>query len=101
MLGLDCSGFVGWCYWNVFNKQPGCSTANFTTSLGLPQTSFMNLQPGDIGLSNVPGSSSNHIGIFVGFDENGKALWVHCNGSTANVAVNNYNGFRYYYKLIP
>lgn len=101
VLGLDCSGFVGWCYWNAFDTQPGCSTANFTTSLGLPQTSFMNLQPGDIGLSSVPGSSSNHIGIFVGFDENGKALWVHCNGSTANVAVNNYNGFRYYYKLIP
>lgn len=100
-LGLDCSGFVGWCYWNAFDTQPGCSTSNFTTSLGLSQTSFMNMKPGDIGLSNVPGSPSNHIGIFVGFDENGKALWVHCNGSTANVAVNNYNGFKFYYQLLP
>lgn len=99
--GLDCSGFVGWCYWNTFDTQPGLSTASFTTSLGLPQISFRDLQPGDIGLENRPGSTTNHIGIFVGYDENGKALWVHCNGSTGNVAVNNTNCFRLYYNLLP
>ena len=99
--GLDCSGFVGWCYWNVFDVQPGLSTANFTTSLGLSQISFSDMRPGDIGLENRPGSKTNHIGIFVGYDENGKAMWVHCNGSTGDVAVNNTNCFRLYYQLIP
>lgn len=99
--GLDCSGFVGWCYWNVFDVQPGLSTANFTTLLGLSQISFSDMRPGDIGLENRPGSKTNHIGIFVGYDENGKAMWVHCNGSTGDVAVNNTNCFRLYYQLIP
>ena len=97
--GLDCSGFVGWAYWTAFGVKPGMSTGTFTDSLGLEQIGFGELQPGDIGLQAVPGAASNHIGIFLGLDENGKALWVHCSGS-GRVVVNNTNCFRLYYRLM-
>lgn len=97
--GLDCSGFVGWAYWTAFGVKPGMSTGTFTDSLGLEQIGFGDLQPGDIGLQAVPGAASNHIGIFLGLDGNGKALWVHCSGSSG-VVVNNTNGFRLYYRLM-
>ena len=69
--GLDCSGFVGWVYWTAFGVKPGMSTGTFTDSLGLEQIGFGELQPGNIGLQAVPGAASNHIGIFLGLDENG------------------------------
>ena len=97
--GLDCSGFVGWAYWTAFGVKPGMSTGTFTDSLGLEQIGFGELQPGDIGLQAVPGAATNHIGIFLGLDGNGKALWVHCSGS-GGVVVNNTNCFRLYYRLM-
>lgn len=97
--GLDCSGFVGWAYWTAIGVKPGMSTGTFTDSLGLEQIGFGDLQPGDIGLQAVPGAASNHIGIFLGLDGDGKALWVHCSGSSGAV-VNNTNCFRLYYRLM-
>lgn len=97
--GLDCSGFVGWAYWTAFGVKPGMSTGTFTDSLGLEQIGFGELEPGDIGLQAVPGAATNHIGIFLGLDGNGKALWVHCSGS-GGVVVNNTNCFRMYYRLM-
>lgn len=97
--GLDCFGFVGWAYWTAFGVKPGMSTGIFTGSLGLEQIGFGELQPGDIGLQTVPGAVSNHIGIFLGLDGNGKALWMHCSGSSG-VVVNNTNCFRLYYRLM-
>ncbi|MCM1412644.1 MAG: NlpC/P60 family protein, partial [Lachnospiraceae bacterium] len=97
--GLDCSGFVGWAYWTAFGVKPGMSTGTFTGSLGLEQINFGELEPGDIGLQAVPGAASNHIGIFLGLDENGKALWVHCSGN-GGVVVNNTNCFQMYYRLM-
>lgn len=97
--GLDCFGFVGWAYWTAFGVMPGMSTGIFTGSLGLEQIGFGELQPGDIGLQAVPGAVSNHIGIFLGLDGNGKALWMHCSGSSG-VVVNNTNCFRLYYRLM-
>ncbi len=97
--GLDCSGFVGWCYWVIYGIQPNCSTAGFVDSLGLNRISFRNLQPGDIGIENAPGTAQNYIGIFIGYDEKGRAVWVHCNAGTNNVAVNNTNCFKWYYSI--
>lgn len=97
--GLDCSGFVGWAYWTAFGVKPGMGTGTFTDSLGLDQIGFGELEPGDIGLQAVPGAAANHIGIFLGLDGNGKALWVHCSGS-GGVVVNNTNCFRLYYRLM-
>lgn len=99
--GLDCSGFVSWVYWSVFNVKPGMSSSSFVSSLHLTRTTSDKLVPGDIGMANLPGATENHIGIFVGYDENtGRAKWVHSSGSPTNkVVCNTTNIFRYYYSL--
>ena len=93
--GLDCSGFVQWVMANNGIKVPG-STAGFSKYSTTRDHS--QLKVGDLGFCNVPGSNSNHVGIYAGQDENGNDLWVHCAGSSGTV-VNNYNGFRYYISL--
>ncbi|SDB56477.1 NlpC/P60 family protein [Butyrivibrio sp. INlla16] len=100
--GLDCSGFVSWCYWSVTGiKPPGMSTSNFTNGLHLTQVSFSEIKPGDVGFISPPGAKSNHIGIFAGFDEaTGRAKWVHCAGEPRNTVVcDTTNKFSIYYRL--
>ena len=81
-VGLDCSGFVSWVYWSVMGlRPPGMSTGTFCSSLGLQRISANQLKPGDIGLEEVPGARSNHIGIFAGYNDAGQPLWIHCSGS--------------------
>lgn len=101
--GLDCSGFVSWVYWSVVSSESascpvGQSTATFPGSLGLTRISAGELKPGDIGLEAPPGAGSNHIGFFVGYDESGRAKWVHCTGSSG-ATCNMTNCFRVYYRL--
>ncbi len=50
-------------------------------------------------MEDLPGASSNHIGYFVGFDENGRAKWAHASSGAGGVSVNTTNCFRYYYRL--
>lgn len=99
--GLDCSGFVGWVYWSVIGVKPSpaMSTSDIVPSLHLHRISFTDLKPGDIGMEDLPGASSNHIGYFAGFDENGRAKWAHCSSGAGGVTVNTTNCFRYYYRL--
>lgn len=93
--GLDCSGFVQWVMANNGIKVPG-STAGYSSYSTYRDHS--QLKVGDLGFCNLPGSSSNHVGIYAGVDENGNDLWIHCAGSSGTV-VNNYNGFKYYISL--
>lgn len=95
--GLDCSGFVQWIIWRVTDVKLGVSTSNITA--GMEVISAGELQPGDLGLMAVPGSASNHVGIFVGYNEEGQALWCHENSSAGNVSVNNTTCFRYFYRI--
>ena len=96
--GLDCSGFVQlmFCIASGANlDNVGNSTSSFVPSLGLQRCSYSDLKPGDMGMENLPGSSSNHIGIYAG-----NGMWIHCQGSPTNTVVyNNTNCFRYYYSL--
>lgn len=95
--GLDCSGFVQWTIWRVTGIRRGGSTSSITS--GLEQIDMSALQPGDLGLMNVPGAGSNHVGIFVGYDGKGQALWCHENSADGNVSVNTTACFKYYYRL--
>ena len=95
--GLDCSGFVQWIIWRETDVKLGASTSNITA--GMEVISADELQPGDLGLMAVPGSASNHVGIFVGYNEEGQALWCHENSSAGNVSVNNTTCFRYFYRI--
>lgn len=95
--GLDCSGFVQWIIWRNTDVRLGGSTATITA--GMEQITASELQPGDLGLMASPGAASNHVGIFVGYDAYGQALWCHENSGSGNVAVNNTTCFRLYYKV--
>lgn len=95
--GLDCSGFVQWVIWRVTDVKVGGSTSTITS--GMQSIPASQLKPGDLGLMAVPGSASNHVGFFVGYDKNGHALWCHENSSAGNVSVNDTTCFRYYYRI--
>lgn len=95
--GLDCSGFVQWTIWRVTGVKPGGSTSTVTS--GMERIAAVELQPGDLGLMNLPGAASNHVGIFVGYNDAGQALWCHENGADGNVSVNTTTCFKYYYRL--
>ena len=79
--GLDCSGFVQWVYRSALGRSVPGSTAGFG---GYAQIRKADLEIGDLGFYNTPGSSENHIGIYVGKDEYGNDTWVHCAGSTGS-----------------
>lgn len=83
--GLDCSGFVNWMLLRNFGHAYGWSTRDTTTNL--KQINRSQLQPGDIGLENPAGSSTNHIGFFVGYNSAGQAMWCHCSGEAGGVTV--------------
>lgn len=43
---------------------------------------------------------SNHVGIYLGKDNNGNDLWCHCRGGEWNtVVIDNYDGFTVYFRL--
>ena len=97
---LDCSGFVSWCYGSITGSMPsGQGTANFVGSVNGKRIPYSELKAGDVGLISVPGSSGNHIGIYVGKDADGNDMWCHCNSRDKTVSVNNVSYFRYYYRL--
>lgn len=44
---------------------------------------------------------TNHVGIYIGKDNNGNDLWCHEKGHPeSNVVVNNYDKFTIYYRII-
>lgn len=96
--GLDCGGFVQLMFCIASGAElheVGGSTSTFVPSLGLERVSYSDLQPGDIGMENLPGAETNHIGIYAG-----DGMWIHCQGAPTNTVVyNNSNCFRYYYSL--
>lgn len=92
--GLDCSGFVDWAFKTVGlgHVLSGATSYQWTRSYSI---SADDMQPGDLIFKNIPGQGGvNHVGIFIGRDSSGKALYVHCQGSTG-VIVNSYKGFKY------
>lgn len=43
----------------------------------------------------------NHVGIFLGCDDEGNMIWAHCNKKTGNITINNHQGFTCYYRVNP
>lgn len=93
--GLDCSGFVQWVYRSAINKSLPGSTAGFG---GYPRVQREDLEAGDLGFYNIPGSEENHIGIYAGKDATGNDVWVHCAGATGSTYGT--GNFKYFVKLI-
>lgn len=45
-------------------------------------------------------TSTNHVGIYAGKDENGKDMWIHCKGYPENtVVIDNCEKFQYFYSV--
>ena len=80
---LDCSSFVAWAFHKSgYTDVPYWSTTGtFVESSNFRYigSSYESLLPGDIGLINMIASGgSNHVGIFVGYDDGGNPMWLHC-----------------------
>ena len=95
-VGLDCSGFVSFVFRTVLNTYVGNSTGDINTYCY--QISKEDLRPGDLVFKGVPGSKNNHVGIFAGWNEYGKKMYVHENGSDNNVSYNDVNYWTYFYR---
>lgn len=98
--GLDCSGFVIWCYNKAGFDPVTCGwgakgyTGTIADSMQTIKIPKANLKPGDIGMSGA--WPYTHTGIYAG---NGK--WIHCTGApTNNTVLNSYGGFTIFYRLI-
>lgn len=90
--GLDCSGFVSWCF-----IQSGMTEVEMAERIGRgtwnqweksAAIEWDELMPGDLVFQNeYPEATENHVGICIGFDEEGEPLFVHCAASFDNVVV--------------
>lgn len=87
--GLDCSGFVDWVFNNSLGYVIGHGGGTFNQHDHCTPISWSAAQPGD--LVFYPGDS--HVGIFVGKDENGNPLIIHCASSQNNVVLTGLQGF--------
>lgn len=106
---LDCSSFVGQCYWRSGVATQGSDAAYWSTptiSGVFTEISESQLIPGDIGQKCWPGQAygADHVGIYIG-TVNGTRYWLHCTGGTTDgvyhapgkgVKINNYGGFLHY-----
>ncbi len=90
--GLDCSGYVTWVFINIgldvstIEKTIGHGTTN---QWELSTTIIENqVKVGDLAFLAIPNTrKDNHVGIVVGFNEDGQVLVAHCNASANNVSI--------------
>lgn len=87
--GLDCSGFVDWVFNNSLGYVIGHGGGAASQHDHCKPISWSEALPGD--LVFYPGDS--HVGIFVGRDENGNPLIIHCASSQNNVVLTGLQGF--------
>lgn len=89
--GLDCSGFVDWVFYNatdgayVIGHGGGARMQHAYCT----EISWSEALPGDL----VFYPDDTHVGIVVGWDENGSILIVHCASSYYNVVITRKAGF--------
>lgn len=95
--GLDCSGFVQWCYItagydsNIYNKL--LSTTGMLDNLEPIMED--ELSPGDLGfLHNGRSDRINHVGIYVG-----EGTWIHCSSQAKTVTVEKTDMFQVFKKM--
>ena len=89
--GLDCSGFVGWAFYNASGGgyvigQGGGAAAQHANCVDIEWDEVL---PGD--LLFYP--EDEHVGIAAGRDWLGRLLVVHCASGTGSVAISHRTGF--------
>lgn len=81
--GLDCSGFVTWCF---INSGFTASEIGSGTQGQLSKSSNISrgsAKPGDLAFYD----DKSHVGIIAGEDENGDILIIHCASGANNVII--------------
>jgi len=99
-LGLDCSGYVDWVYKTagIGNMLSSGGTA-YQWGQSYPISSD-ELQIGDLAFLQMPNSSGiNHVGIYIGKDEDNNNLYAHSQWGTG-VTVDGYKGFKYFRRVV-
>ena len=86
---LDCSGFVDWVFNNSLGYVIGHGGGAASQHGYCKPISWSEALPGD--LVFYPGDC--HVGIFVGKDESGNPLIIHCASSQNNVVLTGLQGF--------
>jgi hypothetical protein len=101
--GLDCSGFVAWTYNTTFGDDTlFVGTETLKGNSVTRKITEEELLPGDIGVRGSYDSDGNwagHTGIFVGYNEKGEQMWLHCEGVKNGVTINAQR-FKYYRRAI-
>ncbi|MDO5541154.1 MAG: NlpC/P60 family protein [Eubacteriales bacterium] len=97
--GLDCSGYVQYCYRNGLDGNDGGigghTTTQWNASVMVDQA---NVQPGDLVFYGGPERGDlNHVGVVVGKSVDGGLIVAHCSSSRNGVVVGEAwtSGFRY------
>ncbi len=82
-LSMDCSSFVTYCLRSAgmtINARKNVYTGSYLDSKINDYVSVKrsNLLPGDVGLysTTTKDGGANHIGMYIGKDENGKEMWI-------------------------
>lgn len=86
--GLDCSGYVQWCFMTAGYKETIYQGLLSTGSI-LKNTEIIEkeeLEAGDLGLLHHGESGINHVGIYLGND-----YWIHCSSGRNTVTVSKCN----------
>ena len=88
--GLDCSGFVSWAFINAAGTAEAAETLGSGT-FGLWNHSvpveWSEVQPGDLLWYGDITTSSAHVGLAVGTNEDGELLVCHASGGAENIVI--------------
>lgn len=97
--GLDCSGFVQWCFMddsilpNLSKIENLVSTQ--TMLKNTKQITMSELEPGDLGfLHSGNAGTTNHVGIYLG-----NHYWVHCSSGAKTVTVEQTEMFKVFREM--
>lgn len=99
--GLDCSGFVTWCFIQLGYSQKEASEligdGTWNQWEKSKEINWKDLKPGDFVFQNrYPTDKGNHIGICIGFDELNEPVFIHCSAEHDSVVVTHAGGvFRF------
>lgn len=99
---LDCSSYVSWVLDTVFDTgHMEFTTATLPDFYNLKEINHSELKPGDLGFRAIPGTKSNHVGIYAGKNKEGHDMWIHCSSVQNNIGtvLNDVEEFHYYYSV--
>lgn len=103
--GLDCSGFVTWCFCQL-GCGKGCAIETigdgtwnqWQKSVPIDRSGVV---PGDLAFTNeYPSSRGNHVGVVIALDRNGDPLIAHCTSAENNVVVSTCGSSFVYFRRV-